>query len=1256
VPKPWRVVFADFEVRCSYKKRVEVTNASLSFNDFRLLPLEDSVRDFFEIDFAPPGRMSAGTSHTFTVTFKPKVNSDIFTEIRLRASTGHESFPLIALTKKTVLKFNPPPAIEERKQGEGKGLLPCPDPLDPEDQPDAPPFRIEVATVNVGNVLETETGRATLTVWNEGALPTKFVLSRRCVRGDLRDATEEEREQGTEAEANHVGSLTCSHMSGEFAAHSKRVITFTFQARRVGKIEHLFDLVFSNNLVLRKEVVVRAETVDVPVFCELPRYDFRVLASGDGHTYRQQLVLHNRRGTAKRVVVNQPRKIEGELVLSPSLGYIQGYGTLVINAEFAPRKGFLDRHPEYADVEATKSLILLSERQLGPTVGACFRIPVSLTASEQQMPVETELFGTLTPDDIEVTPGRIDFGKAFLGDAIGQEIKLRNPSLLPCTFGFVRLPPEISGVCLPTDLLREDPNAVLDATTHHKRFLAYLDALAAAEEEAAAAGTLSEMAARAKGEGEGGAAVEAVTELPADPLSKVVPYPPPEDALDTKTLRGAVLDGGGEGLFGIIRPGETRRIVLTFAPLSAVLFKKMLSLRVIVGDLCAREVLLPSRGEGIDAPVAVRPGQTVKMAVIAVDQRVRESVVVANTKKKGKIQLCISAPPKNLSRLTATPNKLTLGPGESRRVQLEFAPLKSYAHTVEPVSLPPEPTEQEGEKSEEGGEEQEDVAAKRKRQLEELQKEAEDNAAKKFLERQEEVKAQGGRLWMSNDRGYNSLHAQWKLPIYFRNLKEGEDQEPTEMAGEGDGEGGPSAATTEFVLMDVHTTLGVAVITADPPKVDFGDVSVGESKLMHVAIRNHFPFPLEEEGEDPEKDCRQHLFWNDPPEVSGFEVVNCPRAVGERPFVLVLRFRPAAAQLFASDLEIFSHSTRLRLPLRGRGVTPILSLDPPDGVLDLGALAAAPNGIFLEKVSKTIHVINESEFALFFKIHRPHPPPPMAPTQDPRGVPPFTCVPDSGLVPPRGKLPVSVTFRPTKLGGQGEGDTSQETGAAGGRVREKFLVWAANQPKPSYLFVHGRCCERQMFVAYDTPAKKFGEECVMDASKGDRRYADEHPTASTGEDPEAVAAAATAAAGSGSFSLVFDGAKTGALGDSLTEERKIVVGCAWPVGTNGNPQEGQAGGNFEFQIPQTDAGKHFSVDPPKGTLKAGETLTATFKLNHQDPEGYLTALNVRLQALQAIGQWVTVDAKCVLSGGFVASGASPTQTVSIQLKAYQPHI
>jgi hypothetical protein len=60
VSKPAIIEFRDFEIGVTYTQRIILTNASYTFNSFSMLPLNDSIVDFFQISYIRPGRISAG--------------------------------------------------------------------------------------------------------------------------------------------------------------------------------------------------------------------------------------------------------------------------------------------------------------------------------------------------------------------------------------------------------------------------------------------------------------------------------------------------------------------------------------------------------------------------------------------------------------------------------------------------------------------------------------------------------------------------------------------------------------------------------------------------------------------------------------------------------------------------------------------------------------------------------------------------------------------------------------------------------------------------------------------------------------------------------------------------------------------------------------------------------------------------------------------------------------------------------------------
>ena len=84
------------------------TNVSFSFSSFKLLELDDKIKDFFHIVYTPSGRMSAGLSTKITVTFTPQLNEDINSFFPILSETGRIDIPLVCTCKKALVAVEEP--------------------------------------------------------------------------------------------------------------------------------------------------------------------------------------------------------------------------------------------------------------------------------------------------------------------------------------------------------------------------------------------------------------------------------------------------------------------------------------------------------------------------------------------------------------------------------------------------------------------------------------------------------------------------------------------------------------------------------------------------------------------------------------------------------------------------------------------------------------------------------------------------------------------------------------------------------------------------------------------------------------------------------------------------------------------------------------------------------------------------------------------------------------------------------------------
>jgi len=100
---PEELVFKDYTVNEPHVLTFLLTNVSNTFCSFKILPIPDEYRDYFEVYHKPPGRMSAGISCKITIRFIPDVNLDIDTYLPILAQTGQINLPIQCTYKKAII-------------------------------------------------------------------------------------------------------------------------------------------------------------------------------------------------------------------------------------------------------------------------------------------------------------------------------------------------------------------------------------------------------------------------------------------------------------------------------------------------------------------------------------------------------------------------------------------------------------------------------------------------------------------------------------------------------------------------------------------------------------------------------------------------------------------------------------------------------------------------------------------------------------------------------------------------------------------------------------------------------------------------------------------------------------------------------------------------------------------------------------------------------------------------------------------------
>ncbi|XP_026192613.1 uncharacterized protein LOC113147177 [Cyclospora cayetanensis] len=104
---PSKVTFKAFESGRVYSRNVLVTNVSLGFSTFRVLPLPEELDGIISVALEAPGKIPAGGSTQMTITFTPKRTEDLEAEILLLSPTGPQALPVVCCRKRAVLTFLP---------------------------------------------------------------------------------------------------------------------------------------------------------------------------------------------------------------------------------------------------------------------------------------------------------------------------------------------------------------------------------------------------------------------------------------------------------------------------------------------------------------------------------------------------------------------------------------------------------------------------------------------------------------------------------------------------------------------------------------------------------------------------------------------------------------------------------------------------------------------------------------------------------------------------------------------------------------------------------------------------------------------------------------------------------------------------------------------------------------------------------------------------------------------------------------------
>ncbi|CAG2192855.1 unnamed protein product [Mytilus edulis] len=461
--KPDVIHFKDFDVGKSYKKKVTLTNVSYTVNYCKYINITEHLKDFIEIQFDPPGQMSAGLTCEMMVTFKPMINEDLVGEVNFLSQTGPFSIVLKCTTKKCDLsvdtnkvEFGTTVIGETLKRTftlTNNGALGTKYEF----------FKLTGSKLRTVTTAETSLGRLTTADTLRGGTPDSLSMMKKepAPPGDKKpdqeivDKASQEGggtsidHQGTQAEADAMsgtmgdvedgeqspdlaiseiedyGSLDGMKVgpmsTGEVGPFSSVKLEIIWQPHIPGKVFTEFLISFSDPLSESISIHSLANAIDVPVWVERQTVDLKICMYD--RLYQDTIIVNNRATTALRLKFEVCKELKNHLELLPKTGYIQAQSQFSAQLKFLPRKSLFQEAGKYFDKET-----------------GVLEAPMIIRVADQTQPVPFTVQAVVTTSDMEFDITNINFGCCTIHESTKTRIRLSNKSILPQEYGFVGLP------------------------------------------------------------------------------------------------------------------------------------------------------------------------------------------------------------------------------------------------------------------------------------------------------------------------------------------------------------------------------------------------------------------------------------------------------------------------------------------------------------------------------------------------------------------------------------------------------------------------------------------------------------------------------------------------------------------------------------------------------------------------------------------------------------------------------------------------
>ena len=437
---PEKIIFKDFELGKTAIITIELINISYSFNSFKLLPLDDEIIDFFEIDYKQCGRIPAGISTPMTLKFTPMVERDYFSNLKLLSETGTVLIPIVCSTKKCVIDVSNETIdfgeviigqeITKNLNIENKGALSCNFKFLDQEGNSISNKKFTNLVENSQEVFEndevkeiSEKNKKKYLDFIEGAIirNKNYFLEESCL-----DRDELNNSNFYQIVKKYFSKQIDFPSIGTIEQYSKKSLPFILNSKYIGRYEFrsVMNIEYKNK-VEQKEILIKFTIVDLPLYTD--KKVFRLEHIIEDNTFREKITLNNTSNISHKLQISNHPEINQFIEINPNLGYVQANSSFDIWIKLKMKNS----------IHQLNSFFKTNGKNE-------FNFPLKISITNMKIPIIVTLNFSLTNDTISIKDKIINFGKCFIDERNAIEISMQNNSLHPMKYGYIMLPKEIS--------------------------------------------------------------------------------------------------------------------------------------------------------------------------------------------------------------------------------------------------------------------------------------------------------------------------------------------------------------------------------------------------------------------------------------------------------------------------------------------------------------------------------------------------------------------------------------------------------------------------------------------------------------------------------------------------------------------------------------------------------------------------------------------------------------------------------------------